>query len=136
MFFICLLYGLQLKNPLFSRINLIIVRPHRRLLHGSFDNFINCSYIKVVRVEFDPAKDAANQVKHGVSLAMAGELDWEAALVWVDERFEYGESRMIALAPQTEILYCVAFVDRGEVRRVISLRRANRREVKHYVENI
>ncbi|MEI7825008.1 MAG: BrnT family toxin [Chlorobiaceae bacterium] len=43
---------------------------------------------------------------------------------------------MIVLAPQTEILYCVAFVDRGEVRRVISLRRANRREVKHYVENL
>lgn len=56
--------------------------------------------------------------------------------MWVDERFEYGESRMIALAPQTEILYCVAFVDRGEVRRVISRRRANRREVKHYVENL
>lgn len=53
--------------------------------------------------------------------------------MWVDERFEYGESRMIALAPQTEILYYVAFVGRGEVRRVISLRRANRREVKHYV---
>jgi hypothetical protein len=55
-------------------------------------------------VEFDPVKDAANQAKHGVFLAMAGDLDGEAALVWVDERFEYGESRMIALAPQTEIL--------------------------------
>ena len=29
----------------------------------------------------------------------------------------------------------VAFVDRGEALRIISLRRANRREVKHYVEN-
>ncbi len=88
-----------------------------------------------MRIEFDPAKDAANQTKHGVSLSMASDLDWEAALVWVDERFEYRETRMIALAPETEILYYVAFVDRGEVRRVISLRRANRREVKHYVEN-
>jgi len=87
-------------------------------------------------IEFDPAKDVANQAKHGVSLAMASDLDWKAALVWVDERFDYGESRMIALAPQTGILYYVAFVDRGEARRVISLRRANRREVKHYVENI
>ncbi|MEY2632865.1 MAG: hypothetical protein RIR00_1519 [Pseudomonadota bacterium] len=88
-----------------------------------------------MRIEFDPVKDAANQTKHGLSLAMAGELDWEAALVWVDDRFEYKETRMIALAPKTEILYYVAFVDRGEVRRIISLRRANRREVKHYVEN-
>ena len=85
--------------------------------------------------EFDPAKDVANQVKHEVSLSVAGELDWEAALVWIDNRFEYDETRMIALAPKTEILYYVAFVDRGEARRVISLRHANRREVKHYVEN-
>jgi uncharacterized DUF497 family protein len=64
------------------------------------------------------------------------ELDWEAALVWVDVRFEYAELRLIALVPKTRILYCVAFVDRGEVRRVISLRRANRREVKHYAQSI
>lgn len=88
-----------------------------------------------MRIEFDPAKDSTNQAKHGVSLSVVIELDWEAALVWVDERFEYGETRMIALAPRVNILYCVAFVDRGEVRRIISLRRANRREVKHYVEN-
>ncbi len=88
-----------------------------------------------MRIEFDPAKDAANQAKHGVSLSVAGELDWEAALVWIDDRFEYSETRMIALAPKTKILFYVAFVDRGDVRRIISLRRANRREVKHYVES-
>ncbi len=89
-----------------------------------------------MQIEFDLAKDATNQTKHGASLALAGELDWEAALVWIDDRFEYGELRMIALAPKTGILYYVAFMERSELRRVISLRRANRREVKHYVENI
>ena len=89
-----------------------------------------------MHIEFDPAKDVANQTKHGVSLSVAEELDWEAALVWIDDRFEYSELRMIALAPKTEILYYVAFIDRGEARRIISLRRANRREVKHYVENL
>ncbi len=88
-----------------------------------------------MKTEFDPAKDATNREKHGVSLASAGELDWEAALVWVDERLEYNEMRMIALAPRTGILYYVAFVERRETRRIISLRRANRREVRHYVEN-
>ena len=68
------------------------------------DSLIYCSYINGMRIEFDPAKDAANQEKHGVSLALAGDLDWEAALVWVDDRFEYSEMRMIALAPNTEIL--------------------------------
>jgi len=42
---------------------------------------------------------------------------------------------MIALAPKGEVLYYVAFVERDEARRIISLRRANRREVKHYVES-
>ena len=88
-----------------------------------------------MRIEFDADKDNSNQSKHGVSLSLAGELDWEAALVWIDERFAYGETRMIALAPKTEILYYVAFVERGDVRRIISPRRANRREVKYYVQN-
>lgn len=89
-----------------------------------------------MRITFDSAKDAANRAKHGVSLAMARELDWNAALVWIDDRFEYDELRMIALAPETEILYYVAFVDRGETRRIISLRRATRLEVKYYVQSI
>ena len=89
-----------------------------------------------MRIEFDPQKDAGNLAKHGLSLGLAYELDWNAALVWVGDRFEYDELRMIALAPRTNILYYVAFVDRGDVMRIISLRRATRREVKHYVENI
>jgi uncharacterized DUF497 family protein len=89
-----------------------------------------------VRIEFDPAKDASNRARHGVSLSLARELDWDAALAWLDHRFGYDELRMIALAPKTNTLYYVAFVDRGDRRRIISLRRATRREVKHYVENV
>ncbi len=88
-----------------------------------------------MRIEFDPVKDLDNVTKHGVSLALANQLDWDAALVWIDGRFDYEELRMIALAPKTGILYYAAFVDRGAVRRMISLRRATRREVKHYVES-
>jgi len=89
-----------------------------------------------VRIEFDPAKDALNRARHGVSLALARELDWDAALVWMDYRFDYDEVRMIALAPKTDTLYYVAFVERGNRRRIISLRRATRREVNYYVESI
>ena len=82
-----------------------------------------------MEIEFDATKDASNQTKHGVSLALTAKLDWDTALVWEDARYEYGELRMIALAPEVNTLYCVAFVDRGEVRRIISLRPANRREL-------
>jgi uncharacterized DUF497 family protein len=39
------------------------------------------------------------------------------------------------IALKTETLYYVTFTERGEQRRIVSLRRATRREVKHYVEN-
>ncbi|MFN5808485.1 MAG: BrnT family toxin [Burkholderiales bacterium] len=87
-----------------------------------------------MRFESDPTKDQLNLDKHGVSLGLASDLDWDAALLWIDDRREYGETRILALAPWTSILYYVAFVDRGNVRRVISLRRANRREVRRYVQ--
>jgi uncharacterized protein len=57
-------------------------------------------------IEFDPAKDISNQAKHGVSLSLAKELDWEEALVWIDDRFDYGEARMIALAQIGHPLLC------------------------------
>ena len=87
-----------------------------------------------MRYDFDPGKDATNLSKHGLSLAAAAELSWEAALVWLDDRADYGEVRMVALAPIGDILFFVAFVDRETKRRIISLRRANRREVNHYVK--
>ena len=86
-------------------------------------------------IEFDLSKDPENLRKHGVSMALAAALDWDAAVVWIDARFMYEEMRMIALAPESDTLYYVAFVDRGEARRIISLRRALRREVRHYVKN-
>ncbi|MBE7420084.1 MAG: BrnT family toxin [Ideonella sp.] len=88
-----------------------------------------------MRFEFDPAKDKLNRSLHGLSLHAAAELAWDEALVWVDERFAYDELRMVGLVPSGDRLYYVAFVDRGNLRRVISLRYADRTEVKHYVNN-
>jgi uncharacterized DUF497 family protein len=62
-------------------------------------------------------------------------LEWAASWIWTDLRRDYGEERQCALVPKGQRLFFVAFVDRGDVRRVISLRKANEREVKHYVEN-
>jgi uncharacterized DUF497 family protein len=89
-----------------------------------------------VEFEFDPGKDATNLIRHSLSLAAAAELSWDAALAWIDDRADYDEVRMVALAPIEDILPFVAFVDREPARRIISLRRANRREVSHYVKAI
>ena len=86
-------------------------------------------------INFDPAKDKLNRARHGLSLAFAKKLVWDEALAWVDSRYEYDEVRMIGLVPEGNTLYYVAFVDRGEARKVISLRYAERKEIKHYVES-
>jgi uncharacterized protein len=88
-----------------------------------------------VKIEFDPAKDKLNLSNHGLSLKFAEQLVWDEAFVWVDPRYPYDELRMIGLVPEGSTLYYVAFVDRGDMRRIISLRLAERREVKKYVEN-
>ena len=86
-------------------------------------------------IDFDSAKDKLNFAKHKLSLGVASTLEWDEALVWIDERFEYDELRMVALIPEGNTLYYIAFVDQAGVRRIISLRYASRREIKHYVEN-
>jgi len=83
-------------------------------------------------IEFDPAKDAVNRDKHGISLGEAARIDWDTAAIWPDRRFDYGENRMRCLGYLGLRLHYVAFVDRGEIRRIISLRRANDREEKLY----
>ncbi len=89
-----------------------------------------------MNVTFDPAKNEFNIAKHGVSLALAAELEWKALAYQPDTRRDYGELRMIGYAFDMERLYCVVFVDRppGQPteRRIISLKKANSREVKRY----
>ncbi|KXU34233.1 hypothetical protein AXE65_07450 [Ventosimonas gracilis] len=86
-----------------------------------------------MKIEFDPTKDAINRDKHGISLGEATRIDWDNAVTWPDLRFDYGEDRMRGLGYIGERLYHVAFVDRGQVRRVISFRKANTRELNDYV---
>jgi uncharacterized DUF497 family protein len=57
-------------------------------------------------------------------------------LTWQDERRDYGEIRMVALASLADRLYCCVSVEREEAKRIISLRKANQREFDHYAENI
>jgi len=84
-------------------------------------------------IEFDPDKDAANRIKHGLSLGDAVLVHWDDALIWQDDRMDYGEMRMCALGYAGERLYFLAFVDRRQARRIISLRKANKREFNDYV---
>jgi uncharacterized DUF497 family protein len=90
--------------------------------------------INTMNITYDTAKDVANLAKHGVSLALAADMDWESTVVWPDTRRVYGEARACGIGYIGLRLYFVAFVDRPDGRRVISLRKANTREVARYAE--
>ena len=62
------------------------------------------------------------------------QLEWDALRVKTDVRRDYAELRMIGYAPIGNRVYCDVFVDRGDVRRIISLRKANMREVRDYAK--
>lgn len=82
-----------------------------------------------MEIEFDPAKDAANIEKHGISLGRAADLE---LLAYVDDgRFNEPRFRLYGLIDG--IAHCVAGTDRGGKVRVISLRRAHAKEMKRYV---
>ena len=82
--------------------------------------------------EWDDSKAAGNLRHHGIPFELIEDFAWDKAIVIEDERKDYGESRWIAYGPIGERLYCLVFTVRGSRIRVISLRKANSREVKRY----
>jgi len=85
-----------------------------------------------MKVIFDPDKDVLNVAKHGVALSDATKLNWDLLLCAPDVRRDYGELREIGFAPIERRVFNVVFVQRGDVFRIISLRKANLKEVTVY----
>lgn len=82
--------------------------------------------------EWDDAKDRANRAKHGLSLAEAARLDWQVGVDVADLRHDYGEVRLTRYARLDGRLHVCVFTVRNPRLRIISLRKANRREIRQY----
>ncbi len=80
----------------------------------------------------DDDKVAANLAKHGVPFDKVHDLDWDSAIERIDDRLEQDELRMVALGFIGVRLHVLIYTPRGDAIRVISLRRATRREMKAY----
>lgn len=87
-----------------------------------------------MKFTYDSAKNDSNFQKHGLRLSQAKLLDWDTALKWIDHRKEYGEKRWVALVLMGQRLYCVVYVESDVTIRIVSLRKANIREVVKYEE--
>lgn len=82
--------------------------------------------------EWDARKAAKNLDVHKVDFEAVYAFEWDSALIKEDTRHNYGEPRYIALGRINGRLHTMVFALRNTLVRVISLRKANRREVKHY----
>jgi uncharacterized protein len=80
-----------------------------------------------VQIAFNPAKDAINLAKHGVSLALAEQFDWLTGRVH-PARTVGGEQRWKLIVLFEGVVYAVIFSRRDDVYWIISLRRASRNE--------
>jgi len=85
-----------------------------------------------MRISYDPGKNARNIAERGLSFELALAFEWESAIVWPDTRHDYGEARFIALGRIGGRVHSLVFTHRSNTIHVISLRKANRREVRRY----
>ena len=85
-----------------------------------------------MNISYDPGKNEKNIVERGISFERAAEFEWSSALIVEDTRKDYGESRFQALGFIGKRLHALVFTPRAGQMHVISLRKANRREVKRY----
>ena len=87
-----------------------------------------------MKIEFDPAKSARNARERGLPFSVLEAFDWVTAEYLEDTRFAYPERRMVAIGYVGERLHFVCFTRRGDVVRIISFRKASRKEIREYEE--
>jgi uncharacterized DUF497 family protein len=85
-------------------------------------------------IDFDPVKSARNEHERGLPFDRVEMFDWPHAIVWEDTRKLYPEMRMPGLGFIGDRLHVVCFTPAEYGIRVISLRKANKKERKRYEE--
>lgn len=85
-------------------------------------------------LEFDEAKNAQNMKSRGIGFERFAEMDLETAVSADDTRTDYRERRVRMVGFIDHRLHVAGITLRGERIRVISLRRANKREERGYAK--
>lgn len=85
-----------------------------------------------MEISFDPAKNALNIELRGLSFERAVDFEFETALFSQDLRQDYGEMRMRVLGWLDKRIHALVFVETELGIRVVSFRKANKREVSIY----
>ena len=87
--------------------------------------------------EWDSSKEAANREKHGISFDEAKEIFEGIVYTAVDDRADYSELRKISIGSlDMAVVITVVHTDRNGKTRLISARKANRKERRVYYDHI
>ena len=86
--------------------------------------------------EWDENKRQANIEKHGIDFADISPIFSHPIVEVTDNRRDYGETRIILLGQIKERVLYVVYTQRGGIKRIISARKANKREQRKYYESI
>ena len=87
-----------------------------------------------MQISYGPVKNARNIRIRGLSFDDASNFDFKTALIEIDNRIEYGETRYVALGTLAKRLHVLCFTETATGIRVISFRKANLREVNRYAK--
>ena len=87
-----------------------------------------------MKIEYDPAKSAKNARERGLPFELVEQFDWVTAEFSEDVRFSYPERRMVAVGFIGARLHFICFAQLDDVIRVISFRKASRKEIREYAE--
>ncbi|MEP7452496.1 BrnT family toxin [Phyllobacterium sp. SB3] len=87
------------------------------------------------RFEWDEEKAKRNLRKHGVAFEILDQFEFDTAIEWIDDSYDYGEERIIAVGILGSKLCTLVYTFRGTTIRIISLRKASKKEVDKYVKS-
>ncbi|WP_333609461.1 BrnT family toxin [Arsukibacterium sp.] len=85
-----------------------------------------------MKIEYDTNKNTKNILERELSFDRAQDFHFETAKYLIDNRQNYGEIRIRALDHLDGHLHALVFVEIEDGIRVISFRKANKREVLDY----
>jgi uncharacterized DUF497 family protein len=85
-----------------------------------------------MQISYDPAKNTRNIRDRGLSFDQVHGFGFEAAVIRLDARFNYGETRYRALGMLDGRLHALVFTEIVDGIRIISFRKANKREMRWY----
>ena len=84
--------------------------------------------------EWDDEKARRNLARHGVAFETIRSFDWSTCTTFPDVRFDYDEPRLVSHGLVGARLHVAIWTPRQERVRLISLRKANQREIRNYLK--